>query len=210
MFPMETSAAPAMLRVYISTPARPITASMPFIAFLPGIEMFFLNIFPLSLPQATTEPVKAIAPMAIVKPNAMDENILMFLSVMYWVSATSKLESPPKPLNRATSCGIPVISTFFDQTAPMTPPRAIAAMTQMYAFLDGPKVIVEVTSFSKSTVTTAMSIPTEDSRLPFLAVSALPSSFMPRMKSTDDTMYSNVVHTVRILSKLTSCHPPFS
>ena len=38
-------------------------------AFLPGIATFFLKAFPLSLPQATTEPVKATAPIAIVKPR---------------------------------------------------------------------------------------------------------------------------------------------
>ena len=65
-------------------------------------------------------------------------------------------------------------------------------------------------SFSKSTVTTAISMPTDDSRFPFLAVSALPSSLMPLMKSTDEIMYNIVVHIVRILSKVTSCHLPSS
>ena len=87
----------------MTTPTSPTKASRPFIAFLAGIVTFFLNILPLSLPHATIEPVKAIAPIAMVRPSAMDENIFIFLSVMYWVSATSRLESPPKPLNSATS-----------------------------------------------------------------------------------------------------------
>ena len=46
--------------------------------------------------------------------------------------------------------------------------------------------------------------------LPFRAVSALPSSLMPRMNKIAEIMYKMVVRTTLISSKLTSCHPPFS
>ena len=83
---------------------------------------------PESLPQATTEPVNATAPIAIVSPRVMSVNasVLVASVDIYWAIATSKEERPPKPLKRATSSGIPVISTFFDQTAPITPPTNIA------------------------------------------------------------------------------------
>ena len=45
--------------------------------------MFFLNILPESFPHATIEPVKAIAPIAMVSPSAAEENTFMLLSVIY-------------------------------------------------------------------------------------------------------------------------------
>ena len=78
--------------------------------FLPGIEMFFLNILrPASLPQAMSEPVNATAPMRIVRPRVSDVNASVPtaseppLSAQYWEMATSIDDRPPKPLKSATS-----------------------------------------------------------------------------------------------------------
>ena len=57
---------------------RAATARMPaLMKFLPGIEMFFLNIErPASLPHAIREPVKATAPMRIVRPRVICSEII--------------------------------------------------------------------------------------------------------------------------------------
>ena len=55
-------------------PAIPAITKAPFNKFLPGITTCFLNNLPESLPQATTEPVNATAPIAIVSPRVISVN----------------------------------------------------------------------------------------------------------------------------------------
>ena len=64
-----------------------------------------------------------------------------------------------------------------------------------------------------------MSIPTDDTKLPFRAVSALPSIFIPRMNKTDATMYAKFTAIARfaepapeengIMSCMAICPPSF-
>ena len=109
------------------------TARIPaLMKFLPGITKFFLNIArPASLPQAMSEPVKATAPMRIVSPSVSPVNASSVTPAVNCEIATSIEERPPKPLKRATSWGMPVISTFLDQMKPTTLPPAIARMMRI-------------------------------------------------------------------------------
>ena len=129
----------ASKNVYPNIAKRPIPTKIALIRFLEGITVCFLNIFPESLPQATTEPVKVIAPTAIVSPPVNVENASKPSSTCALLAnsaiATKSEERPPKPLNKATSSGIPVISTFLDHMAPIIPPTTIPAITTIYPII---------------------------------------------------------------------------
>ena len=139
-------------------PIAAITRMPALMKFLPGIVMFFLNILsPASLPQAMSEPVNATAPMRIVRPSVSAVKASSVTPAVYWEMATSIEERPPKPLKRATSWGIPVISTFLAQMKPTTLPPAIARTMRRYE--SHPP---SITSCEMRTETTAISIPTEE------------------------------------------------
>ncbi len=86
---------------------------------------------PCSLPNATTEPVKVIAPT-----NTPTNVSIWWMVASTPVCATVGSSVPPSPTSTAaaptklcrmaTSCGIEVISTRAAMTAPMAAPTAIA------------------------------------------------------------------------------------
>ena len=89
---------------------------------------------PLSLNIARMEPVKVIQPTKADNPAATMMTwrvrpvgrVSVGSSMYFHVSerATSAEAAPPNPLKRATSSGIPVISTFTAMTIPINEPRA--------------------------------------------------------------------------------------
>ena len=94
-----------------------------------------------------------------------------------------------------------VIFTFFAATYPASvpttsPPARIAQVKRSEAS----RILA-----SKSVKTTAMSMPADESRFPFRAVSGLPSILIPRMKIAAETMYAKFM----ICGFIVIC-PPFS
>ena len=88
---------------------------------------------PLSLNIARMEPVSVIHPTSADKPAATIMTVNSSCSIWVWSEvpsmnlqiserATSADAAPPKPLNKATSSGIPVISTRIAIQSPMREP----------------------------------------------------------------------------------------
>ena len=95
--------------------------------------------------------------MRIVRPSVSAVKASSVTPAVYWEIATSIDERPPKPLKRATSWGMPVISTFLAQMKPTTLPPAIARTMRRYD--SHPP---SITSCEIRTDTTAISIPIEE------------------------------------------------
>ena len=133
-----------------------------------------------SLAKATSEPVRVTTPMSAVIAAA----------IANWLStrpssttarndapATSTDAPPPNPLNRATSCGMPVICTRTARTAPMAEPTTSPASSTRKSTIDR----------SSSVARMATSIPEAPSRFPRGAVRGRASPLRPRMNRTAAT-----------------------
>ena len=82
---------------------------------------------PCNLANATKLPVRVIAPIAAEKPTDTSVSIAIEVVERNSAAATNAEAAPPNPLNAATSCGMPVISTRFASSTPMAPPTTSPA-----------------------------------------------------------------------------------
>ena len=88
--------------------------------------------------------------------------------------AIKKVAAPPKPLNKATISGIEVIFTRRAIAEPITAPKA----------MPDNKTIGLITSMR--VMLTAINIAKADRKLPFTAVSSLPSILIPVINKIDE------------------------
>jgi len=145
----------------------------------PGKRIARSGISPWSLPKATSDPQKVTAPM-IPDAATATEKVAEGGSPAPTVSrrlapATRTDAPPPKPLKRATICGIPVIGTLTAKRAPIAEPASIPARIT-------PKPTI---CRSTSVTATAISIPSAPRRFPRTAVLGWESPFRQKMKRTD-------------------------
>ena len=101
------------------------------------------------------------------------------LPVLYSAAQpTSRLATPPEPLNSATISGMAVMATLCAATAPIKAPNAAATRIHWNSRMP----------LEKSVTTMAMSMPVADSRLPRTAVAGEPSCFRPKTNSAAAAM----------------------
>ena len=130
-----------------------------------------------SLAKATSEPVSVTMPMSAVSAAATanwSSTRPSSTTSRNDAPATSTEAPPPNPLNRATSCGIPVICTRTARTAPIAEPTTRPATSTRKSTIDR----------SSRVARTATSIPDAPSRFPRGAVRGRPRPLRPRMKRT--------------------------
>ncbi len=137
---------------------------------------------PCSLPNATTDPVKVMAPTKM--PMIVSISWMRASTPVRWApptpapkvpaNPTSTAARPTKLCRMATSCGIDVISTRAASTAPITAPMASVLPSTPYAVTPGPNTVAP----------TAMSMPMMPSTLPRRAVFCADRPARLRMKST--------------------------
>ena len=143
---------------------------------------------PCSLVNATTEPVKVMAPMA--EPMDISTRLATRISptvpmpyasgVFSAAAATRTAAIPTRLWKAATSCGIAVIGIRRAMTAPTPPPRPTPSAIN-------PQVSPSAMSASTSVVTTAIAIPVMPRRLPRREVSGDERPRNARMKSAPET-----------------------
>ena len=108
---------------------------------------------PCSLPMATTEPLKVIAPtntdttieMASTR-TPLPSPSLPAAGTRATPRATSSEDMPPQPLNRATVSGMAVIGTFCEVMAPSKPPTRVPTMIHSQALESMPLVLRKLIS----------------------------------------------------------------
>ena len=130
-----------------------------------------------SLANATSEPVRVTMPMSAVSAAATaswSSTRPLSTTSRNDAPATSTDAPPPNPLNRATSCGIPVIRTRTARTAPIAEPTTSPASSTRKSTIDR----------SSRVASTATSIPEAPSRFPRGAVRGRASPLRPRMNRT--------------------------
>ncbi len=100
--------------------------------------------------------------------------------------ATTAEAAPPKPLSRATICGIPVIGYRIAMTAPIAAPISPATTTSPSG--QAPlEAIVSRTGFSKQAATRAIAMPAAPRKFPRTAVRGPLMSLNATMKSIEAT-----------------------
>jgi hypothetical protein len=174
--------------------ARATTAHRALATFRSGLVYGWPGMTSWSLAQATMLPEKVTPPMmpdaivAIITCVGLDPEPAIAsitptpspsppaLEMYSWntAPATNTEATPPKPLYRATSWGMPVIWIMMAAAAPMPPPMTTPAMIQPQ-----PRMF-----WSMSVTTMATNMPSAPSRLPRTAVRGWVRPLMPKMNST--------------------------
>ena len=157
---------------------------------------------PESFPNAITEPLKVIAPMAAPKNNS--KRLPAGIGAPFskpcskaWGSATAAtaMNTAAKPIMlciKATNSGILVISTRLAMTVPAVPPTSKAPKT--HAIPDTPSWPIWEASFTikAAVVTTATAMPTMPKTLPRIEVVGCDSPLSAWIKQTLANKYSKV------------------
>ena len=178
----------------------------PFSQLGPHVGVFIhlpkISTPPFSFSIASNEPVSVIQPTSADSPAATMVTVSCkpvgnaVPSIYLHVSdrATNADAAPPKPLNNATSSGIPVISTFTAIQYPIDEPIISPAIINVHSASPSANCI------SSIVVTTATSIPIAPNWFPLGAVLGWPSFFNPNMNRAAAIRYPIEVHSLISIS----------
>ena len=173
-----------------------------------GVRIHFPNIStpPFSLNIASNDPVRVIQPTnadspaaTIITSNSKPVGNSSVSSSMYFQDserATKADAAPPKPLNKATISGIPVISTRTAMIQPINAPRSKPLPIKIQPSIPSPN------SICRTVVRTATNIPMAPNWLPRGAVLGWDSLLRPKMNKTAENRYPRPIHW----SSIIICH----